>query len=721
MQEKDKFPIYNVPGINNGQGWTFYSASGEVNVSNQAQEIKTILEHSNGHNSLEGIQKQSQDEGHAPELIKKVIDDLLALRILVDSREQYKDFHEITNNPALYNWGHTLRDIVDISLEDSFNPRIGQIIKSDIQETLISELAEQRESCRSFVKEPLSSSLIATCLDAAYSAEKRPVPSAGGLYPLRMYAIIKESGSDIPPGFYQYDHNDQTLIKFKDDVDWDRLGFVFNSEDTLHDAPVIFVIAADLNRQPSKYSNRGYRYTLLEAGHAAQNIHMVAQELGLGSLEYGGFNDENLARELEMPQGEVTIITVALGHKRTEYKENINNTLLKLEDYLGSDKSIEWARVDTSSNAAKALDFYHAIAKYKSPNSIYPEGTVLNTSGTAKSIDLARIKAIAEARERYSAGRYKYDVFAAAEDLGEEWISPDTIKPLTSSQYENQNHLDKFDPKKPIQWIKGTKANGNSVLVPVDLVFYPLSKDLLKRKRIVDADSSGMAAHTDYRESVNRAILELVERDATMRLWFNKEAPKRISTDVLPTHFKNRTDVWAGRNRAVEILDVSHDGIAIINVIIRSLNGQYPYMVSGAAASSESFEVALSKAYQEAELGFTNAMFSDKKVERIEPENVVSPEDHGRLYYYDDQKAEVEWLWSGEHSKIIPEIDHDLDLATKYDPVTVRLTDESELLQVVRVLSHKLVPINFGYGNEHYSHHTLNMNNNRTNTPHFFA
>jgi SagB-type dehydrogenase family enzyme len=47
-------------------------------------------------------------------------------------------------------------------------------------------------------------------------------------------------------------------------------------------------------RSMCKYGARGYRFALLEAGHQAENICLMAVQLGLGSLCIGGFHDTSV-------------------------------------------------------------------------------------------------------------------------------------------------------------------------------------------------------------------------------------------------------------------------------------------------------------------------------------------------------------------------------------------------------------------------------------------
>ena len=61
------------------------------------------------------------------------------------------------------------------------------------------------------------------------------------------------------------------------------LKYCYNDERIAFSSPLQVVIAADLNRQPYKYANRGYRLTLIEVGQVAQNIALYCEEQGLST------------------------------------------------------------------------------------------------------------------------------------------------------------------------------------------------------------------------------------------------------------------------------------------------------------------------------------------------------------------------------------------------------------------------------------------------------
>src|SRR5262249_55053063 len=83
----------------------------------------------------------------------------------------------------------------------------------------------------------------------------------------------------------------------------------------LENVNVVVFMSAVFDRMLHKYGARGYRYILFEAGHAAQNLCLLAEELGLATLCAGGFMDAAMNRFLELdPRIEGCIYFVGVGH-----------------------------------------------------------------------------------------------------------------------------------------------------------------------------------------------------------------------------------------------------------------------------------------------------------------------------------------------------------------------------------------------------------------------
>lgn len=123
----------------------------------------------------------------------------------------------------------------------------------------------------------------------------RVVPSAGGVYPLSLVAAVRNVHR-IDPGWYTYTHDaglNQIALEERELSDLFRTQHV-----DLADAAAALFVLADLDVMESRYGERGYRYTLLEAGHVGQNILLAASAGGIGAVAVGGFDDQLVAEAL---------------------------------------------------------------------------------------------------------------------------------------------------------------------------------------------------------------------------------------------------------------------------------------------------------------------------------------------------------------------------------------------------------------------------------------
>lgn len=129
----------------------------------------------------------------------------------------------------------------------------------------------------------------------------RPVPSAGSLYPLHLLVSIQRV-TGLQDGLYQYRPLAHALSRCGD-LSPNRLGPVIVEQRFAEAANVALFLVGDLGRTIGKYGARGYRYVLLEAGHAAQNVCLVASEQLLATLCVGGFFDARLRTALGLTGG----------------------------------------------------------------------------------------------------------------------------------------------------------------------------------------------------------------------------------------------------------------------------------------------------------------------------------------------------------------------------------------------------------------------------------
>ena len=81
----------------------------------------------------------------------------------------------------------------------------------------------------------------------------------------------------------------------------------------LNDAPVTIVITAVYERTARKYKQRAERYVHMEVEHAAQNVHLQAVALDLGTVVVGAFDDAEVKRVLTLAVNEEPLCLMPVG------------------------------------------------------------------------------------------------------------------------------------------------------------------------------------------------------------------------------------------------------------------------------------------------------------------------------------------------------------------------------------------------------------------------
>ncbi|RPJ48382.1 MAG: SagB/ThcOx family dehydrogenase, partial [Candidatus Latescibacterota bacterium] len=93
----------------------------------------------------------------------------------------------------------------------------------------------------------------------------------------------------------------------------EELAAAAHNQDWVAEAPASLVICADYDRTTNQYGERGVRYADMEAGHVAQNVHLQAAALGLGSAPIGAFHDRAVQELLALPENEEPLYILPIG------------------------------------------------------------------------------------------------------------------------------------------------------------------------------------------------------------------------------------------------------------------------------------------------------------------------------------------------------------------------------------------------------------------------
>lgn len=702
----DYQPIQIARVVANGNDMRIFREHDYVDVKGEAVNLAwKVLAKCDGMHTVDAIADALEDVDN--KAVKMVINDLSELSVLSDSRRLYKQYINAMSNPSKYFYNLSRKEIVELMNSPHRQIKSGVIYDYARAASAIGSLQSKRHSVRSYTNDPVSLVQVGSICSAGYSYVGHAVPSGGNMYPLKVYVIVSTPSESLPCGYYEYDPWHDVLVRY-DDIDQEAINFAFCTSRRLFNAPISIVIASDIDRQANKYANLSYKLSLVEAGQVAQNITLAAIELGLGTCELGGVLDEPIARELGMPDGVHPIVALTLGRESCHIWEDDAMRYDSLKDTIVESGVVSGVR----SFAYDDGSFFCASAEMA-------DNTNDVSGGTSSSRNLAEFKATVEAFERYVSTHPRIDTVCPVSGLGCKWLDLRRVVPLTKDQLDIQ-HLDRFCEERSICWTRGVDYLGQAIMVPSELVYYGGFAD---DRRMVLNDSSGVAAYTDYTSAVDRACLELIERDALMRMWFQRQSPARVAKPLISTHIVRRIEYWKGRGWTVDLLILKSDFAPTVLAIAHA--GKYPYFVSGAAAAYILSD-AVSKAYEEMEFSLL-ARLEGKPTTSPQENNISSPSDHGDYYASVDRRDSLRWMWEGsgvadEAVQISKVSDGDLLSAIHGVVVDMSRPDLCDLVYVVRVISEDLVPISFGINNGHYTHQKLgHISSASVGAPHFFA
>jgi SagB-type dehydrogenase family enzyme len=119
----------------------------------------------------------------------------------------------------------------------------------------------------------------------------RTAPSAGALYPIETYLMVR-SVESLQQGIYHFRVGNFDLELLRRGNFSDDLAMAALSQSMVARSMVTFIWTAVIQRSRWKYGQRSYRYIYLDAGHICQNLYLGAESAGLGCCAIGAFFDD---------------------------------------------------------------------------------------------------------------------------------------------------------------------------------------------------------------------------------------------------------------------------------------------------------------------------------------------------------------------------------------------------------------------------------------------
>jgi len=151
------------------------------------------------------------------------------------------------------------------------------------------KLIKKRKSVRSFTSEIVNTDDIHALLEAA-----RWAPSAGNKQPVEI-VIVKS-------------------VAQKEKLIAGAYGQKFIGQ-----APIVFIICANLDRSSERYGERGAKlYAIQDAAAATQNILLMATSLNYGTVWVGAFDEQLVSSILKLPPNIRPLAIIPVGRAAKE-------------------------------------------------------------------------------------------------------------------------------------------------------------------------------------------------------------------------------------------------------------------------------------------------------------------------------------------------------------------------------------------------------------------
>lgn len=333
------------------------------------------------------------------------------------------------------------------------------------------------------------------------------------------------------------------------------------------------------------------------------------------------------------------------------------------------------------------------------------------TSGIDSDPTIAELKAVMEGVERFYSGEItvKELIRAREVDLHRQSVNPTELISYLDKQYRKDLAIEPYSPRKIYYW-KNAKIfpTEKDILLPIDLVFYPIDREYAPNL-LTFGNSSGIAAGFSYEETLLRSLYEVIERDAFMIVWLNRLSLPKINHISLPKMIQDRIYDIESKGFNVYLIDITLDTAPVVLAIAVNSN-KTPVIILG-AASNLSILKCIGKALSEIEQGVYWEFRDDsKKIKVVNPKKVLRVKEHISLFRNIKFIQKAEFLWQGKTIPLKDDVinSNDLEKLTalvqknKGKIIVANITPKLEHLGLVILRAYILgfIPISFGYGLE---------------------
>jgi SagB-type dehydrogenase family enzyme len=191
-------------------------------------------------------------------------------------------------------------------------------------ESELKKYIDERTSVREYRKEPISKDELSYLLWCTQGVKEvvdgmhtlRTVPSAGARHALETLVLVNNVDG-LATGIYRYLALEHKIQEFamRETISEEIARACFG-QDFVQKGAVTFIWVAVSDRMTWRYSERGYRYILLDAGHVCQNLYLAAESIGCGVCAVGAYDDDIINKLLGLDGRNKFVIYIAAAGKK---------------------------------------------------------------------------------------------------------------------------------------------------------------------------------------------------------------------------------------------------------------------------------------------------------------------------------------------------------------------------------------------------------------------
>lgn len=185
------------------------------------------------------------------------------------------------------------------------------------------QLLEKRVSLRAYADDAVSMQEFSFLLWATQGVKeisekftKRTVPSAGARHPFETFILVNKV-EGLKSGLYRYLALEHKLLLVDDSPEINqKITEGCKMQKHVQTSALTFCWVADFQRMYWRYSERSFRYVMLDAGHVCQNLYLAAEAIHCGVCAIAAYDDDLMNTVLGVDgDAQFTVYIATLGKR----------------------------------------------------------------------------------------------------------------------------------------------------------------------------------------------------------------------------------------------------------------------------------------------------------------------------------------------------------------------------------------------------------------------